>query len=102
MLTPDEAIVRGNALLVAGRYREAVGVLEETARVDLTNWRLQCLYAEALIQTDRFRDGLDAARLAEQMRPSSVWVLQMIGEAQLGLKQTPDAVATADRMIAVG
>ncbi|HEX2648195.1 MAG TPA: tetratricopeptide repeat protein, partial [Candidatus Dormibacteraeota bacterium] len=101
MRTPDQAIAEGNALIEAGRYREAVQVIEDTARTDLTNWRLQCLYAEALIQIDRFRDGLAVARLAEQMRPSSAWVLQTIAEAQLGLEQTRDAAATATRMVEV-
>src|SRR5215469_4897067 len=99
MLTPGEAIANGNSLLREGKYREAVRVLEEPARVDLTNWRLQCLYAEALIQTDRFHDGLAVARLAEQMRPSSPWVLQMIGEAQLGLELMQDAATAANRLI---
>lgn len=97
--TPDEVVVRGRALIESHRYREAVRALDSAAKTDLANWRLQCWYAEALIQVGRFRDGLSAARLAQQMQPDSPWVLQLIGESQLALDQPGQALEAANRMI---
>jgi Flp pilus assembly protein TadD len=64
MLMPDQALQRGEALIAAGRYREAVQILNQVARTDTPNWQLQCSLAEALIQTDKFKDALNAAQTA--------------------------------------
>src|SRR4029077_13468090 len=87
MSMPDQALRRGEALIAAGRYREAVQALRDIAGVDTPNWQLQCGLAEALVQTVQFKAALNAARLAEQIQPRSPRVLQLLAEAQLALNQ---------------
>lgn len=99
MLMPDQALQRGEGLIAAGRFREAVQVLNEVARTDTPNWQLQCALAEALIQTDKFKDALKAARLAEQIQPRSPRVLQMLAEAQLALNQLESAEESTTRIV---
>jgi Flp pilus assembly protein TadD len=96
---PEQALQRGEALLAAGRYREAVQALRDVADVDTPNWQLQCALAEALVQTGQFKAALSAARLAEQIQPKSPRVLQMLAEAQLALNRPAEAAATASRII---
>jgi Flp pilus assembly protein TadD len=99
MLMPDQALERGEALIAAGRYKEAVRVLSDVARADTPNWQLQCALAEALIQTGKFKDALGAARLAEQLQPRSPRVHQMLAEALLALKQVDGAEEATSRVI---
>jgi len=99
MLMPDQALQRGEALIAAGRYTEAVQILNQVARTDTPNWQLQCALAEALIQTDKFKDALNAARLAEQIQPRSPRVLQMVAEAQLALNQLASAEEATTRIV---
>jgi Flp pilus assembly protein TadD len=96
---PDQALQRGEALIAAGRYREAVRALRDVADVDTPNWQLQCALAEALVQTGQFKAALNAARLAEQIQPESPRVLQMLAEAQLALNQPAEAAETTTRII---
>jgi Flp pilus assembly protein TadD len=99
MPMPDEALRRGETLVAAGRYREAVRVLSDVADVDTPNWRLQCALAEALVQTGDFKAALKTARLAEQLQPRSPRVLQMLAEAQLALNRPAEADETTKRII---
>jgi Flp pilus assembly protein TadD len=99
MLMPDQALQRGEELIAAGRFKEAVKVLNEVARADTPNWEVQCAFAEALIQTGRFKDALNAARLAEQLRPGSPRVQQMLAEALLALNQLDSAEAATTRVV---
>ena len=99
MSMPDLALRRGEALIAAGRYREAVRALRDVAEVDAPNWQLQCALAEALVQTGQFKAALNAARLAQQIQPTSPRVLQMLAEAQLALNQPAEAAETTTRII---
>lgn len=99
MSTPHLALQRGEALIAARRYREAVLALRDVAAVDTPNWQVQCALAEALVQTGQFKAALNAARLAEQIQPTSPRVLQMLAEAQLALNQRAEAAATTARII---
>jgi Flp pilus assembly protein TadD len=99
MSMPDQALRRGEALIAAGRYTEAVQALRDVADVDTPNWQLQCALAEALVQTGQFKAALSAARLAEQIQRTSPRVLQMLAEAQLALNQRAQAAETTTRLI---
>ena len=95
----EAALRRGEALIDARRYREAMKVLRPAVEKLPGDPWLRCALSEALLQSNHAREALEHAQAAEQIVPQSPRALQMVGEAQLELGHFDEARLAAQRMV---
>jgi len=95
----ETALRRGEALNVAGRYRQATQVLRPAVDKTPGDPWLHCALAEALLQSGHGRDALLHAEAAQQINPASPRILQMLAESHLDLNHVEEATEATDRIV---
>jgi tetratricopeptide (TPR) repeat protein len=86
----DASLSAGLLLMKQNKVKEAVGLLEQAARLDPRNANGQMILGNAYVANDRPEEGLAALRAAD---PGQFFTQFGLGYAYLGLYRTEEAVA---------